>query len=137
MIVRELQRFILPKKIIFPKGNDQGEFLFPMMNKSSYLQNHHAINCLLYQNNASSKKFITLLTISKMVWYKAWEGDKKFWPTDMWQLTTNKKTCCIELSYWYIIIYIYGIKVRDICRFFSNEENHVLGGQHSRVIWFF
>lgn len=57
MIVRELQRFILPQKIIFPEGNVQGEFVFPMMNKSSYLQNHHAINFLLYQNNASSKQF--------------------------------------------------------------------------------
>lgn len=55
MIVRELQRFILPKKIIFPEGNDHGEYVFPIMNKFSYLQNHHAINCLLYQNNASSK----------------------------------------------------------------------------------
>lgn len=46
MIVREIQTFIHPGKIIFFKGNAQGKYDFPM-NESLYLLNVNAINCLL------------------------------------------------------------------------------------------
>jgi hypothetical protein len=51
MIVREIWRFVRPRKIIFPEGNARGEYDFSWVNKASYLPNIHAINCLLYRIN--------------------------------------------------------------------------------------
>jgi hypothetical protein len=51
MIVREIWRFVHPRKIIFPEGNARGEYDISWVNKSSYLPNIHAINCLLYRIN--------------------------------------------------------------------------------------
>lgn len=44
MIVRKIQRFIHPGKIIFLEGNAQRKYGFPWMNESLYLLNVYAIN---------------------------------------------------------------------------------------------
>jgi hypothetical protein len=38
----------------FTEGNARREYDFSWMNKSSYLLNHHAMNCLLYRINKTS-----------------------------------------------------------------------------------
>ena len=63
-----------------------------------------------------------MLMNSQEVEYDELLGDIKFSISNTWLLTTNQKMLCIELLYAEIMIYIYGMVMRDIWRLINLKK---------------
>ena len=93
-IMKEIERFIHPRKIIFPLWIAQGSIMFfSRENKSSYLPKHHAINWPLYGMGSDFFLYWELKTV--LQWLNHCYAPRPYGQVPVCYLTKSKRC-----KYW-------------------------------------